>query len=155
MTREICSPASDSRSGRMNGMPPATAASNSRSTPASSAMANSSDAAEASSALLAVTTGLPLVSALATRVAGRLDAAHQLDHHVDVGILDHLRGVGGVVRLVQISGAGLGQVADGDGPDLEPDARALLDDLASGGEQPDEGASDDPAAEQPDPDRRC
>ena len=45
-------------------MPPATAASNSRSTPASSAAANSSVPTLASSSLLAVTTGLPCLSAV-------------------------------------------------------------------------------------------
>jgi hypothetical protein len=59
ITRRMGSPRSDSRSGRMMGMPPATAASNSRSTPAASAAANSSAPTLASSSLLAVTTGLP------------------------------------------------------------------------------------------------
>ena len=62
------SPASDSRSGRMNGMPPATAASNSRSTPASSA-ANSSAPTLASRLLFPVTTGLPAFRA--ARISSR------------------------------------------------------------------------------------
>ena len=63
------SPASDSRSGRMKGMPPATAASNSRSTPASSAAANSSAPTLASSSLFPVTTGLPALRA--ARISSR------------------------------------------------------------------------------------
>ena len=58
MTRVMRSPASDSRSGRINGMPPATDASNSRSTPAVSAASKSSSPKFASSSLFAVTTGL-------------------------------------------------------------------------------------------------
>ena len=65
-TRRIGSARSDSRSGRMNGMPPATAASKSRSTPASCAAAYSSAPQAARSALLAVTTGLPSASAAST-----------------------------------------------------------------------------------------
>ena len=63
MTWSMGSPSSDSRSGRTSGMPPPTAASNSRSTPAASAAANSSAPTLASSSLLAVTTGLPALSA--------------------------------------------------------------------------------------------
>src|SRR5579859_622028 len=59
MTRRMRSPASDSRSGRISGIPPATDASKSRSTPASAAASKSSDPTLASSSLLAVTTGLP------------------------------------------------------------------------------------------------
>src|SRR5436189_3229028 len=57
------SPASDSRKGRMRGMPPATDASNRKSTPAPSAVSNSERPCIASSSLLAVTTGLPAMSA--------------------------------------------------------------------------------------------
>ncbi len=63
MMRRIGSPRRLSRKARTMGMPPATAASNSRSTPASSATANSSAPTLASSSLLPVTTGLPLRSA--------------------------------------------------------------------------------------------
>ena len=57
------SPANDSRSGRMSGMPPATDASKRRSTPAPSAVSNSSRPTFASSSLFAVTTGLPAFNA--------------------------------------------------------------------------------------------
>src|SRR5438270_301307 len=68
MTRLICSPASDSRNGRMSGMAPATAASNSRSRPAAAAASNSSAPTLASSSLLAVTTGLPALRASRIRL---------------------------------------------------------------------------------------
>src|SRR5581483_8136784 len=58
------SPASDSRSGRMSGIPPATAASNSRSTPAFSAASKSSAPTLARSSLLPVTTALPFCRAV-------------------------------------------------------------------------------------------
>ena len=67
ITREMRSPASDSRSGRMIGMPPATAASKSRSTPLRSAASNSSAPCLASSSLLPVITGLPAFSAVRMR----------------------------------------------------------------------------------------
>src|SRR5690606_10953004 len=59
ITRRTSSPARLSRSGRMRGMPPATAASKRRATPESRAAPNSSPPRLASSSLLAVTTGLP------------------------------------------------------------------------------------------------
>jgi len=64
ITRVMGSPRKLSRKARTMGMPPATAASNNRSTPASSAAANSSVPTLASSSLLPVTTGLPLRSAV-------------------------------------------------------------------------------------------
>ena len=64
ITRRIGSPRRLSRRARTMGMPPATAASNNRSTPASSAVANSSVPTLASSSLLPVMTGLPLRSAV-------------------------------------------------------------------------------------------
>ena len=85
----------------MSGMPPATAASNSRSTPASSAAANSSAPTLASSSLFAVTTGLPAPSAVGDQLAGRLDAADHLDDEVDVGVGDDVVGVAGEHALGQ------------------------------------------------------
>ena len=65
MTRRIGSPRRLSRRLRTSGMPPATAASKSRSTPWWSAASNSSTPTLASSSLLAVTTGLRAASAAA------------------------------------------------------------------------------------------
>ena len=93
ITRRMRSPASDSRSGRMSGIPPATDASNSRSTPAFSAASNSSWPKLASSSLFAVTTGLHAFSAAEHQAARRLDAADHLDDHVDVRIGDDRLGV--------------------------------------------------------------
>ncbi len=67
ITRWMRSPASDSRSARMSGTPPATDASNRRSTPAAAAASHSSAPWLASSSLLALTTGLPLRRASSTR----------------------------------------------------------------------------------------
>ena len=67
MIREMRSPASDSRSGRISGMAPATAASKYRSAPAASAASYSSGPCSASSALLAVTTPAPRFSAVSSR----------------------------------------------------------------------------------------
>ena len=62
-TRLIGSPRKLSRSGRIRGMPPHTAASNNKSMPDLSAAANNSAPCVAISALFAVTTGLPEASA--------------------------------------------------------------------------------------------
>ena len=68
ITVVISSPTSDSRSGRMMGMAPATAASKYRSTPARSAAAYSSWPCAASSALFAVTTEAPEANAACSRL---------------------------------------------------------------------------------------
>jgi hypothetical protein len=68
-TRRMGSPLSDSRNARTMGIPPATAASNRRSTSLASAAANSSDPKLASSSLLPVMTGLPW--AIAERMNSR------------------------------------------------------------------------------------
>ena len=65
ITRVIGSPRNDSRNARMSGIPPATAASNNKSTPAASDCAHSSWPTLASNSLFAVTTGLPLAIAVA------------------------------------------------------------------------------------------
>ena len=113
-TRSMRSPTSDSRSGRMSGMPPATAASNSRSTPAASAAANSSAPTLASSSLLPVTTGLPAARAARIERAGRLDAADHLDDDVDARVGDDVGGVGGEHAVGQLDAALLAGAAHGD-----------------------------------------
>src|SRR3954466_15899609 len=110
ITRRMRSPASDSRSGRMSGMPPPTDASKRMSTPAPSAVSNSSRPWVAMSSLLAVTTGLPPLSASTMRpragsvppqerfdeeATGGLEAADDLDHDVDVGIAHDRGGIVG------------------------------------------------------------
>ena len=72
----------------MTGMPPATAASKFSATPFSSASLASLTPCLATSALLAVTTCLPALSAASTACLGNaVGAADQLDEHVDAGIL--------------------------------------------------------------------
>ena len=80
---------SPSRSALMIGMPPATAASNATITPAFVRRGEDLVAVRASSALLAVTTCLPLAIASQDERSRRLDAADQLDDDVDVGMRDH------------------------------------------------------------------
>ena len=108
-------------------MPPPTAASNSTSTPEDSAVAKISPPTLASSSLLAVTTGLPAFERVEDELAGRLDAADDLDHHVDVGIGDDRGGVVGEAVEREVDAAVLRCVAHGHPGDLEPHARAGLD----------------------------
>ena len=93
MMRSMRSPASDSRSGRMNGMPPATAASNSRSTPGLLGRGEQIGADVGQQLLVAGDDRLARLERGEDELAGRLDAADDLDHHVDVGVDDHARGV--------------------------------------------------------------
>ena len=114
ITRVMRSPASDSRSGRMSGMPPATDASNSRSTPAVSAASNSSSPKFASSSLFAVTTGLPDFKRGEDQPARGFDAADDLDDDVDVGIADDGVGVVGEHAGREVDVALLGDVVHRD-----------------------------------------
>ena len=154
ITRRMCSPTSDSRSGRMSGMPPATAASKSRSTPAASAAANSSAPTLASSSLLAVTTGLPRLEGGEDQLAGRLDAADDLDDHVDVRVVDHRGGVGGEHAVGQLDRALPAEAAHRDPGDLEAQPGAGRDVVAPGVDQVHERRADVAAAQQADADRR-
>ena len=86
------------------------------------------------------------------QLAGRLDAADDLDDDVDVGIGDDVVGVAGQHAGRQVDVTVARQVADGDAGDLELHARAGLDLLGLGGDQPDERGTDVAAAEDPDAD---
>ena len=82
--RMIRLPANPSRTALMTGMPPATAASKASGTLRCSAHAASSAPWTASSALFAVTTGLPAPIAACDELArGAVRAADQLDHDID------------------------------------------------------------------------
>ena len=151
-TRRIGSPWRLSRRARMIGMPPATAASNSRSDPAASAAAYSSAPTLASSSLFAVTTGLPAASAVEDQLAGRFDAADHLDDEVDVGIVDDAVGIAGEHASATSTSRSGRQVAHGDPGDLQPDAGALLDGAPAAPGRVDERTADVAAAEQTDPD---
>ena len=114
MTRRMRSPASDSRSGRMSGMPPATDASNSRSTPAFSAASNSSSPKLASSSLFAVTTGLAAFSAARIRLRAGSTPPIDLDDDVDVGVGDDRLGVVREHAVGELDVALLGEVVHRD-----------------------------------------
>ena len=135
----------------MIGMPPATAASNSRSTPASSLTPNSSVPTLASSSLLAVTTGLPARSADGDQLAGRLDAADHLDDEVDRRIGDDGVCVAGEHAVGQIDIALAAEVAHGHRADLEAHAGAGLDGRLLRRHQLDEGGADVAAPQHTDP----
>ena len=152
ITRVMRSPASDSRSGRMSGMPPATDASNSRSTPAVSAASNSSSPKFASSSLFAVTTGLPDFSAVEDQAAGGLDAADDLDHDVD----RRDRSTTASASLVstparELDVALLGHVVHGDPRHLELHTGALRDEVGVDVEQAHERRAHVPTAQQSHP----
>ena len=83
ITRVMRSPTSDSRSGRMIGMPPATAASNSRSTPAALGRLEQLGAVVGEQLLVAGDHRLAGLERGEDEVAGRLDAADDLDDDVD------------------------------------------------------------------------
>ena len=91
ITRVMRSPTSDSRSGRMIGMPPATAASKSRSTPARSAACEQLGAVLGQQLLVAGDDRLARLEGGEDELAGRLDAADELDDEVDVGVVDDRR----------------------------------------------------------------
>ena len=135
VTRRMRSPASDSRSGRMSGMPPATDASNSRSTPAVAATSNSSSPKFASSSLFAVTTGLPDFSAV--RISERAGSIPPITSTITStsgsattrsASLVSTPGANATVALLR-------EVLHRDARDLEPHARAARDQVGVGVEQ--------------------
>ena len=89
------------------GMPPATAASNNRSTPASSAVANSRLAGGQGGQ---------------DQLPGRLDAAHDLDHQIYVRVADDLAGVHRQHSVVEVDSAFAGEAADRDAGQVQPNA---------------------------------
>ena len=76
-------------------MPPATAASNSRSTPALVGRGEQLGAVVGQQLLVAGDHRLAGLQRGEDQLAGRLDAADDLDDHVDVGIVDDRGGIGG------------------------------------------------------------
>ena len=89
------SPASDSESGRMIGMPPPTAASNRRETPISAAVSINSTPLAATNSLFAVTTGLACRKRAQHQLATRFEPTHQLDHQLDRGVVHQFLGTVG------------------------------------------------------------
>jgi hypothetical protein len=133
----------------MSGMPPATDASKRRSTPEPSAVSNSSLPTLASSSLLAVTTGLPALSA--SVMSERLDAADHLDDDVDGGIGHDALGVAGEAARRDRDVALPGQVAHGDPGNLDAHTGPTLDHVGVLVDEPHQRRADVPAAEQADP----
>jgi hypothetical protein len=87
---------------------------------AAATSANSAPAT-ARSALFAVTTGLPARKGGLDQLVGRVDAADELDHDVDVGA-DHQGRASLPMRSAGMAVAGAGQVGYGDADQLEADA---------------------------------
>ena len=88
ITRVIGSPRRLSRSARTSGMPPATAASNSRSTPVAVGGLEQLDADVGEQLLVRRDDRLAAGERGGDQLAGRLDAADHLDDEVDVGVGD-------------------------------------------------------------------
>ena len=124
-TRPIFSPANDSVSGRIRGIPPPTAASNRSETPLAAAAANRAGPLAATSSLLAVTTGLPASSALSTRLPAGSRPPISSTTSETPRVVDHLfELVGGVLgREV----AGTIEIADRNLDELEIETGLLGD----------------------------
>ena len=83
---------------------------------------------------------------------GRLDAPDDLDHDIDVGVVDHRLGVGGENAGRQYDRAFPGQAVHRHGAEREADAGASLDVVAVAQDQLGQRRSNVAAAQQPDPD---
>ena len=88
MTRWIRSPASDSRSGRISGTPPATDASNKQVDPGALGRLEQLLAHVRQQLLVGRDNGLARLQRLDDQLPGRLDPTDDLDHDVDVRIAD-------------------------------------------------------------------
>ena len=130
-------------------MPPATAASKRRSTPAVGGL-EQLDADVGEQLLVGGDDRLAAGQRRRDQLAGRLDAADDLDDEVDVGVGDDVVGVAGEHARTELDVAVARQVAHGDPGDLQLDAGARLDLLGLGGHEADEGAADVAASEDPD-----
>ena len=86
------------------------------------------------------------------QLPGRLDAAHDLDDDVDVGIGDDRPGVVGEHVGGQLDVAAAGRVPDGDTGDLEVEPGARRDGGPLAGHEGDERGADGAAAEHADAD---
>ena len=86
------------------------------------------------------------------QLAGRLDAADDLDDEVDVGVVDDVVGVAGQDARTELDVAVARQVAHGDPGDLELDTGAGLDLLRLRRDEADERGADVAAPEHADAD---
>ena len=128
-------------------MPPATAASKSRSTPALLGGLEQLGPVRGEQLLVAGDDRLAGLEGGEDELAGRLDAPDELDDEVDLGVVDDRGRVGGEELRRERDRARLVQVAHGDPSDLEAQARAGLDGGGLGPDQLDQGGADVPAAQ--------
>ena len=148
ITRTICSPASDSRKRSDDGDGAGHGRLVEQVDPAEAATSASSAPATASSALFAVTTGLPLRRAVSTRSPGRMQPADDLDDDVDVVAGHQCGGVGADETGRDGHGPGPVRVGHSDADELEADARTGGDVLGTGEQDLGQRAPDIAAAEQ-------
>ena len=115
ITRWIRSPVSDSRRARTRGMAPATAASYSRSTPRFLArVRRATPFGRGQQRLVGGDHRLPGLERRPDQLAGRLEPADELDHHVDGRVRHQTGGVGGEQLGGDVRSAGPARVVDGD-----------------------------------------
>ena len=151
MTRWMRSPASDSRSARISGMPPATEASNSRSTPARRPRPTARRRGSPAAPCWRVTTGLPLRSASSTRSrAGDMPPMTSTTTSME-GSSTTPTGVGGEQRLDAGDVAFLGGRTHGHLGQLELQACAVGDPFGVGQQEAGQAPPDVAAAQQADP----
>ena len=138
----------------MSGMPPATADSNSRSTPAVDGGLEQLGAAVGQQLLVGGDHRLAGLQGVEDQGPGRLDPADDLDHHIDVGIDHHGHGVGRQGALGHRGVALPGPAPHRHGGQLQVEPGAGRDAVAVLDEQAHQRPADVAAAQQPDPQRR-
>ena len=156
ITRWMRSPTSDSRSGRMSGMPPATAASKSRSTPARLGRRRTARRRRWRAApCWPVTTGLPALSA--SRISSRAGSMPPMTSTTTSTSGSSTTAAASLVSTPsgRATSRSLRQVAHGDAGDLEAQAGAGLDVVGpASATRSTSGGADVAAPEHPDPHRR-
>ena len=100
--------------------------------------------------LVAGDDGLARAQRALDQAAGRLDAADDLHHEVDRGVVDHRLGVGGEQGGVELTGPFLGDRADGHPGQLQLHAAGGGDGGPAFVQQLDEGTTDDAATQESD-----
>ena len=151
VTRLMRSPASDSRSGRISGMPPPTEASKRMSTPARSRGLEHLAPVRRHQLLVGGHDGLARGERVGDQRAGGLDAAHDLDHDVDVGVVHDRGRVGGEGGGRQRQPTVASEVAHDHLGHLDAHAGALLQHVGVVVDQLHECGTDVAAPQDPDP----
>ena len=155
ITRRTGSPRRLSRSGRMSGMPPPTAASKRRSLPGLVGRLEELDADVGEQLLVGGDDRLAVLQRRGDQLACRFDPADHLDDDVDVGVAHDGVRVAGEHRLGDRHVAVAREVAHGDLGDLEPDPGALLDLVGLLADERHQRGADVAAPEYPEPNRPC